>query len=283
MARIPTAELERLKAEVSVERLVEASGIVLSKSGKDRVGKCPFHEDGEPSLVVTPGKNLWHCFGCGVGGGPIDWMMKSQGISFRHAVERLKADLAVPSEELKPVQHSSARVIPPPVSFDADDQALLNQTISFYHETLKTSPEALDYLKNRGIDLSTHAPRGTQATQEKGVYTHPLQHFFQFRLFKGTGMALDNLGIFKLHGNVFREFKLLGTRLGTPLGVRVVHADHGKVLASKELDGPIDDLRGHFLVLIAHVGQKGILNINDQQGRFHLFLRKDRPIGKCCQ
>lgn len=45
MARIPDAELERLKAEVSVERLVEASGIALTKTGKDRTGKCPFHED----------------------------------------------------------------------------------------------------------------------------------------------------------------------------------------------------------------------------------------------
>ena len=63
MARIPDAELERLKVEVSVERLVEASGIVLSKSNKDRQGKCPFHEDGTASLTVTPAKNLFHCFG----------------------------------------------------------------------------------------------------------------------------------------------------------------------------------------------------------------------------
>ena len=63
MARIPESELERLKTEISVERLVEASGIELAKSGKDRIGKCPFHEDGEASLVVTPSKNLFHCFG----------------------------------------------------------------------------------------------------------------------------------------------------------------------------------------------------------------------------
>jgi DNA primase len=63
MARIPEAEIEQLKSEVSVERLVESSGVALKKSGKDRLGRCPFHEDGEPSLVVTPAKNLWHCFG----------------------------------------------------------------------------------------------------------------------------------------------------------------------------------------------------------------------------
>ncbi|OEZ96188.1 CHC2 zinc finger domain-containing protein [Duganella sp. HH101] len=72
MARIPETDIERLKNEVSVERLVEAAGIALKKSGKDKLGLCPFHDDGEPSLVVTPAKNLWHCFGCQIGGGPID-------------------------------------------------------------------------------------------------------------------------------------------------------------------------------------------------------------------
>ena len=95
MARIPEAEIERLKEGVPVQRLVEASGIELKKGGKDLLGRCPFHEDDTASLVVTPAKNLWHCFGCGVGGGPIDWVMKRQGVSFRHAVELLKADAGV--------------------------------------------------------------------------------------------------------------------------------------------------------------------------------------------
>jgi hypothetical protein len=64
MARIPEAEVQRLKDEVSVQRLVEAAGIELRKVGKDIAGRCPFHEDSEPSLIVTPAKNLWHCFGC---------------------------------------------------------------------------------------------------------------------------------------------------------------------------------------------------------------------------
>ncbi len=151
MARFPEAELERLKGEVSVERLVEAAGIELTKNGKDRLGKCPFHEDGEASLVVTPAKNLFHCFGCGMGGGPIDWVMKFQGISFRHAVELLRADLGGSGEAAAPVKASSVRRLPPPVTFDADDQALLQQVIAYYHDTLKRSPEALEYLKARGI------------------------------------------------------------------------------------------------------------------------------------
>jgi hypothetical protein len=75
--------------------------------------------------------------------------MRFQGISFRHAVELLKQDhlpgLDAPSS-------NPTRAIPAPVAFDADDQALLQQVVGFYHETLKASPEALDYLKARGID-----------------------------------------------------------------------------------------------------------------------------------
>ncbi len=149
MARIPQEEIERLKTEVAVERLVEASGVSLKRGGKDLLGRCPFHEDAEASLVVTPAKNLWHCFGCQVGGGPIDWVMKSQGVSFRHAVELLRNDapLAAPA-----AKESTVRKLAAPVALDADDGRLLAQVVSYYHETLKNSPEALDYLKSRGLD-----------------------------------------------------------------------------------------------------------------------------------
>ena len=61
MARIPEHEVERLKAEVSVERLAQAQGIKLERHGTDLRGLCPFHEDHNPSLVITPSKNLWLC------------------------------------------------------------------------------------------------------------------------------------------------------------------------------------------------------------------------------
>ena len=53
MARIPETEVQRLKEEVAVRRLVEAAGVVLRKGGKDFTGKCPFHEDETASLRVT--------------------------------------------------------------------------------------------------------------------------------------------------------------------------------------------------------------------------------------
>lgn len=152
MARIPENEIERLKSEVSVQRLIEAAGIALKKTGKDLTGKCPFHEDDTASLVVTPAKNLWHCFGCGAAGGPIDWVIKTNGVSFRHAVELLRD--GVTPLAASPVKRTTVRALDAPVALDADDQLLLNQVVNYYNETLTSSPEALAYLKSRGIDSS---------------------------------------------------------------------------------------------------------------------------------
>jgi DNA primase len=78
--------VERLKTEVSVQRLAEARGVVLEKRGADLHGRCPFHDDRTPSLVITPAKNLWHCLGaCQTGGSVIDWVMKAEGGSDRTA------------------------------------------------------------------------------------------------------------------------------------------------------------------------------------------------------
>ena len=152
MARIPESEIERLKNEVAVQRLVESAGIELKKVGKDFAARCPFHADDTASLVVTPAKNLWHCFGCGAAGGPIDWVMKLKGVSFRHAVELLKEDSALAAVPGEPVKRSTVRALPLPVALDADDRALFLQVVDYYHQTLKQSPEALTYLQSRGLN-----------------------------------------------------------------------------------------------------------------------------------
>ena len=55
--------LERIKREIPIRELVEAAGVELKRHGQDYRGLCPLHEDREPSLVVSPEKNLWHCLG----------------------------------------------------------------------------------------------------------------------------------------------------------------------------------------------------------------------------
>ncbi|WP_395795713.1 CHC2 zinc finger domain-containing protein, partial [Aquimonas sp.] len=164
MPRIPDSELDRLKTEVSLVRLIEARGIALVKQGKDLAARCPFHEEATPSLVVSPAKNLFHCFGCGAAGGPIDWVMKLDGVSFRRAVELLRIELGeVAAAPLPAVRAASAAESSLAAASDpaaaavpaldaADDAALLASVLDYYHATLKQSPEALAYLRSRGLD-----------------------------------------------------------------------------------------------------------------------------------
>jgi DNA primase len=148
MARIPDAELERIKRETDLVALVQAAGVELRRHGANLVGRCPFHDDQGPSLVVTPSKNLWHCLGaCQAGGSAIDWVMRTDRVSFRHAVELLRVKLgatnptsAAPAVSLAPlaVKAKEAETI--------DDAVLVREVLDFYHETLKASPETIDYL-----------------------------------------------------------------------------------------------------------------------------------------
>jgi DNA primase len=157
MARIPDMALERLKREVSVARLIEAQGLVLTSQGKDLACRCPWHEgDDTPSCIISPKTNLWHCFGCDAGGTVIDWVMRTHKVSFRHACELLAKEHpalaasvspALPAPKLSSGKLRSAQSF----SLTEGDQALLNQVINFYHETLKASPEALAYLDKRGL------------------------------------------------------------------------------------------------------------------------------------
>jgi len=156
MARIPDHEIDRLKQEISVQRMVEAQGIELTRHGADLLGRCPFHDDRTPSLVVSPKKNLWHCLGaCQTGGTVIDWVMKTRGISFRHAVELLRADhpsLAAPVERVVSKGTTEAVKLEAPFDPEGDDQSVLRQVVDYYHETLMQSPEASKYLLSRSLD-----------------------------------------------------------------------------------------------------------------------------------
>lgn len=153
MARIPEGEIERLKQDVSLVRLIEARGIALTRQGKDYAGRCPFHDDATPSLIVSPSKNLYHCFGCNAAGGPIDWVMKMEGVSFRHAVALLREGTGFDSAPAAaaPVTRSRVRKLEAPLATGMDDAAALQRVVAFYHATLKQSPEALEYLRTRGL------------------------------------------------------------------------------------------------------------------------------------
>ncbi|WP_036836424.1 CHC2 zinc finger domain-containing protein, partial [Photorhabdus temperata] len=62
MARIPDTDLARLKQTVSLLGLVRKQGRAMKKRGEDYVLRCPFHHEKTPSMVISPAKNLYHCF-----------------------------------------------------------------------------------------------------------------------------------------------------------------------------------------------------------------------------
>ncbi len=152
MARIPDEAITRIKQDISLQRIVEDYGITLKAHGKDLMGLCPFHDDKDPSLVITLNKNLWHCLGaCNAGGSVIDWVMKTRGVSFRHAVELLQTDPSSLVANRAPIKQSTTPKLDNPFTA-AEGAVLLNQVIDYYHAALKKSPEALAYLKQRGLD-----------------------------------------------------------------------------------------------------------------------------------
>jgi DNA primase len=173
MARFSNELINRIKQDISLVRVVEARGIKLKKQGKDYLGHCPFHNDKTPSFVVSPASNLWNCLGaCGCGGSVIDFVMKYEGVSFRHAVELLRDENALLdsssftapgrpapaalerpcSSAAKPVKQTSVPKLAAPVEENADDQAALQQVVDYYHQTLKQSPDALAFLDKRGLN-----------------------------------------------------------------------------------------------------------------------------------
>ena len=154
MPRIPQAELDRIKSSTDLAALVRSRGIDLKKHGNGHfIGTCPFHEDDEPSFVVTPAKGLFHCMGCGVAGNPIQFVEKFDGVSFRHAFELLNDGKAFTSGAGQPLKRSTTPKLEMPVKLDAEDTELMTQTIQYYHERLMSpsGKPAREYLKHRGL------------------------------------------------------------------------------------------------------------------------------------
>ena len=150
MPRLPDELINRLKTEVPLTELCREYGIELSGSGKNLLGRCPFHEDAEPSFAVTPSKNLWNCLaGCG-GGDTIKLVMMMEKVSFRRAAEKLAARLGVVPEAQTVTTHTGTTheilVDPGP---GLSDTRLMNIVTDFYHTTFMNQPQAMKYLQSR--------------------------------------------------------------------------------------------------------------------------------------
>jgi DNA primase len=153
MARIEEADIERVKKATDLVALMQSRGISLAKHGaKDWKGLCPFHGDKDtPNLIVSPAKGLWHCMACGKAGNPIQFVQAHDGVSFRHAFELLDKGGAAAFAARPLMKNATVPVLPCPLDAGAEDAALLAQVADYYHERLKQSPPALEYLASRGL------------------------------------------------------------------------------------------------------------------------------------
>ncbi len=154
MPMIPEEEIERIKREVDLGAVVRSRGIELKPQGGDLLGLCPFHDDHDPSLRVTPGKGLWRCMSCNATGNVIQFVQRFDGVSFRHAFELLKSGklsaLTGPANGA-PLKKATVPRLESPLAADMGDQAALRQVLDYYHTRLKENPAALAYLQKRGI------------------------------------------------------------------------------------------------------------------------------------
>ncbi len=150
MARLPDELVLRIKSELPLAELCREYGIELKGSGKNLLGKCPFHEDDEPSFAVTPSKNLWNCLaGCG-GGDNIKLVMSVEKMSFRHAAEKLAAKLGIVPEADTVTTHTGTthEILTDPGD-GLSDVRLMGIVTDFYHASFLNQPQAMAYLQKR--------------------------------------------------------------------------------------------------------------------------------------
>jgi DNA primase len=153
MPRIPEADLDRVKHATDLLALVRSRGVELKKHGsKDWIGCCPFHDDqSNPNFIVSPAKGLFHCMVCGKAGNAIQFVQFHDGVSFRHAFEVLNQGGSVAFVAQPPTKQATVPKLDCPLVLEADDVALMNQSLAYYRERLAQTPAALEYLKHRGI------------------------------------------------------------------------------------------------------------------------------------
>ncbi len=142
---IPQDFIDDLIARADIVEVV-GRRVQLKKAGREFKACCPFHDEKTPSFTVSPAKGFYHCFGCGAHGTAIGFLMEYDHMSFVEAIENLASSMGVDvprSESDKPARRY-------------DELFSLMDTVSRHWQScLKDSPNAVDYLKARGIDGST--------------------------------------------------------------------------------------------------------------------------------
>ncbi|RIX77562.1 DNA primase [Acidovorax cavernicola] len=146
---IPASFIQELIARADVVEIV-GRYVQLKKAGANFMGLCPFHGEKSPSFSVSPTKQFYHCFGCGVHGNAIGFLMEHAGMGFVEAVHDLAGQygLQVPEDDVSPAERARA-------ASQRQKQATLTDVLEkagdAYRKALRQAPGAIEYLKGRGV------------------------------------------------------------------------------------------------------------------------------------
>ena len=150
MVRYSDELLDEIKSKNDIVDIV-SQYVVLKRSGRNYMGLCPFHKEKSGSFCVSPDKQIFHCFGCGVGGNVFHFISKIENVNFKESVEMLasRAGIELPTSD----------------NFEDDKLAKLKARVyevnkcaaEFYHENLykPTAKPAQEYVKKRKLDNKT--------------------------------------------------------------------------------------------------------------------------------
>ena len=138
---IPQNFIDDLIARVDIVEIM-GSRIQIKKAGKEFKAVCPFHDDSNPSLTISPSKGFYHCFSCGAHGTAVGFLMNYEHLSFIEAIESLASSLGV---EIPYEQNQQ------PIKKNNNLYDLLAEIQAHYQLLLKKNSGAIEYLKNRGI------------------------------------------------------------------------------------------------------------------------------------
>ena len=147
---IPEAVLNQIQDRIDIVEIISAT-VPLKRAGRNFKAPCPFHNEKTPSFMVSPDKQIFHCFGCGAGGNVFGFLMKQERKDFREVAEMLaeRAGVEIPKDK-----NTSSETLERNALFAKANQL----AVGFYHEALlnrKEADNAREYLKKRAISQAT--------------------------------------------------------------------------------------------------------------------------------
>jgi DNA primase catalytic core len=150
-------DFEAIKAATDIVSVIAGYGVQFKKAGRDYVALCPFHTEQTPSFHVTPGKGLFHCFGCEAKGNVIQFVAMKEGIGEREAAVKLLATVpgVTQARSLRTATKKTETAEPKKILKPGDAANLLQRVVNFYVKTLAKDPAGLDYLKGRKLADAT--------------------------------------------------------------------------------------------------------------------------------